>query len=476
MRPALSEQVNNELEAVYFIDKVYRLDPLLYEKSISGLKEYKEYFALPADIASGNITSPGEFTRSQILKKFSGHDVPARRNVFKRIKEMFKRCWFQHAGFPPLPHNAGGVTEFRKSHLDEFSLNTIFLPFNEREVAVSYAYFTASSATDVFWINAKGAADEEGLTSAIMIDTAKSVLPAGSKEPVDLRDALKILFEHCRGVVIIENAPFLDQEKNRERIFQVFNSSASSPSAQLILIAASAPEETQATISGKLNKQSGEGSLIYVILILAIAAVLLYTSFSSEQDLPKGALFFRYFADEVEQDPFPEGVLLTWTDAKGTALETELIHYADWHLITQIPEGAEKLLLSKGSFEFYPDILPAEKLIADSVVIVLYKTIMVPDVASDSLIRNNAQRWYTFTLTDSTRILITCESVSGDLSPQAAIFTDRLGKNRLLPNDNILGDKKSVEITGTLPPGKYYLKVRGYDRTTGKYRLQIKKH
>ncbi|MCK6615959.1 MAG: hypothetical protein L6Q47_17125 [Ignavibacteriaceae bacterium] len=100
--------------------------------------------------------------------------------------------------------------------------------------------------------------------------------------------------------------------------------------------------------------------------------------------------------------------------------------------------------------------------------------IMVPDVAADSIIRNNAQRWYTFSLTDSTRILITCEALSGDFSPQAAIFTDRLGKERLMTNDNILGDKMSVSIAGTLLPGKYYLKVRGYDRTTGKYRLNIK--
>jgi len=470
----LSEQVNNELEAVYFIDKVYRLDPLLYEKCVSTRRVNKELFVTLAEIEAGNITSPGEFTREQVLKKFAGHGIGERRTVFARIKEVFKRNWFEHGVYPPLPHSAAlGVEDFRDNHLDEFSYKTLLMPQDKRELAILFAYFSLSSSTDVCWIDAEGAANEEEFMRAIMIYTAKKALPAGVKEPEDLREALTIFFDTCRGIVIIENAPFLENKKNREGIFQAFNSSDSSPAAQLILIAAAASEEPHATSPGEQNNQTAGGRLIHVTLILTIAAAVLYISYLSEKPPPKGALFFRYFADEVEQDPFPEGVLLTWTDANGTAVETELIHYADWHLITHIPEGAEKLLLSKGSFEFYPDILPADKLIADSVVIVLYKTIMVPDIAADSIIRNNAQRWYTFSLSDTTRILITCESHSGDLSPQIAIFRDRLGKERILPNDNILGDKKSVEITGTLPTGKYYLKVRGYDNTTGSYRLSI---
>ncbi|MCC6447524.1 MAG: hypothetical protein IT215_02415 [Chitinophagaceae bacterium] len=116
----MSEQVNNELEAVYFIDKVYRLDPLLYEKCISVMKEHKEYFAPLSVIAGGSVASPGEYAKEQIFRKFAGHDVPVRRNTFKRVKEVFKRYYFENTGFPSLPHNLGGVTDFKKAHLEEF--------------------------------------------------------------------------------------------------------------------------------------------------------------------------------------------------------------------------------------------------------------------------------------------------------------------------------------------------------------------
>lgn len=481
MRVSLAEQVNNELETVYFIDNVYRLDPLLYKKCISVMKENKECFAPASVIAEGGITSPGEYAKEQIFRKFAGHDVSGRRNTFMRIKEVFKRCFFENTGFPSLPDNMAGVTEFKKAHLEEFSYKTLALPREKRDLVLTYAYFSFSSSTVIYWIDAAEAADEEGMIRALL--TKAGTPQPENGYPAGLKELYIRFFAQRKCVVVIENAPFLQSKHRQEEIETAFSESSAHPASQLILIdaGASAGEETRikaeditaGTEPAKYRPAAGR-RLIYTALIAVIAATVFFFTYQTVSPSRTSAkLIFRYFADEVEQDPFTAGVVLTWTDKGGQVIKTEINHYQDYHFVTSFPENAEELLLAKGSFEVFPDVIPVSSLSEDSIRVVFYKILPVPEVSIDSVVFFNAQRWYTFSLTDSTRILITCESLSGDLSPQAAIFTDRLGKNRLLPNDNILGDKKSVEITGTLPPGKYYLKVRGYDHSTGSYRLSI---
>lgn len=471
MQPALEQQVNNELEAVYFVDKVYRLDPLLYQKCVATRKVYKEFFASLAEIEVGNIVSPGEFTREQVLKKYAGHGIGERRRVFSRIKEVFKRSWFERVVYQPLPLSVrSGVEAFKKKHLAEFSHKTHSLPPDKLKPAILFAYFSASRKTDVLWVNAEGAGSEEEMLK-ILTRTITVAFPEETLPTRNLTELYTRLFICCQGVVIIENAPFLNQVKNRDAVYNIFRAAVLPPSAQLILIAAK--EEPAPRSETPPKSRFSAGMLIYIAAFLITAAALIYTLQPPPPPEVKGGLLFRYFADEVEQDPFTSGVLLTWTDAGGAALATETIRYEDWHPIAKIPAGAHKLLLSKGSCEIHPGILPVSQFTADTLVVVLYKTIIVPDVSADSIIKKNAQRWYTFTLGDSARLLITCESNSDDLSPQIALFSDRLGRERIMGSDNILGDKKSVEINSTLPPGKYYLKVRGYDQSTGRYLLKI---
>ncbi|MCC6447525.1 MAG: hypothetical protein IT215_02420 [Chitinophagaceae bacterium] len=313
--------------------------------------------------------------------------------------------------------------------------------------------------------------------------TTAGALQAENGYPAGLKEIYIRFFTQCKGVVIIENAPFLQSNRTREEIETAFNEYSAHPASQLILIESGAApvEDTRSeaediTVSSEpqKNPRAAGRRLIYTLLIAVIAAAVIFFTYQTVSPTRTSTkLFFRYFADEVEQDPFTTGVVLTWTDKAGRVIKTEINHYTDYHFITSLPENAEELLLAKGSFEVYPDAIPASSLHEDSIRVVFYKVLPVPEVSIDSVITFNAQRWYTFTLTDSTALNITCGALSGNLSPQIAIYTDRLGKNRLVPNDNIHGDKKSVEITGTLPRGKYYLKVRGYDQTTGNYRLSI---
>ncbi len=483
MRPALSEQVNNELEAVYFIDKVYRLDPLLYEKCTSSLKEYKEYFAQPEQLGRETICSPGEFTKGLILKKFSGHDVPARRTVFRRIKEHFKHCWFAHAGYPPLPLSAGGVTEFKKAHIDEFSQQTLSFPRKQRDMVISYAYYSASSSAEILWIDAAGAATEEEMKAALR-NSAGRLRNADEQQGL-LCDIYNRLFSAGKGVIIIEHAPYLGNEKNREVIYKAFAAASLSPASQLVLI------EQGEEVHGKVtegNATEGEkpahvikpivakNRFIYIAAITVFAAaVLLFIYIPAQVQPVNGVLLLRYFGDEVEQDPFSEGMILTWINEEGEVIGTETLKYNDVHPVSTTRKGAGKILLSKGAYEIHPDTILVRNLYEDTLVVMFYRLLSSPDVITDSILNLNAQRWYTFTQQDSSYLSITCEALSDGFSPQMAVYMDRLGKNRLLPNDNILGDKKNVSLNGALPPGKYYIKVRGYDRTTGKYRLNISK-
>lgn len=476
MRPALYTQVNNEHEAIFFIDKLFEKDPLLYEKCAYKLKEYKDYFASVNRIRTENIQSPGEYVRNQIFQKLSGHDVPVRRNAVKRIKDSFKRAWFENSGYPILPKNIGGITEFRKSCIKDFSGKTVFFPKSEKELLTKYAYFSLSSSTDVFWINTDGALDKESFKKYLATVSMNNSIAINSNLPLD--DFYKLFFTIRTGIIIFENTPFLEIEKNREELFVCFNSLELPPTSQLIILeSGSLPlldenttreKDKEAATPNILKKKPGK-KIISITLTILILLLFTYPYISSNKN--KSVLELKYFGDEIMQDPFKEGFLLTWVNKDGEVVLTEYNNYEEKHIINKIPEGVEKLLLSKGSYEIYPDSIPIEILESDLVRIMFYRAIRIPDVLTDSIVGMNAQRWYSFTLKDSTKIKFVCTALTENLSPQIALFTDRLGNDRLISCENIHGDKCEIEISDILPKGKYYIKVRGYDNMTGRFRL-----
>jgi len=475
MRPALYSQINNEIEAVFFIDNVFRKDPKLYEKTIHVLKEYKEFFPSITTIQAEEITSPGEYVKSQIFQKFDGHDIPVRRNIFKRIKDNFKRTWFENSSFPEIPQNIGGITEFKKSYLSQFEHKLLYLPKSQRELLSKYVYFSISSTTKVKWLNLDGAPNEERYKQNLV-----KAINNGNKidSALNLNEFYTALFNIDVDIIIIENSPFLNLQENRDFIFTHFNSIERPATSQLIILEADEahqkPKTSEPFVQEKglfIKEPIKTFKSSYITVGLLILGLMFFTYSYFANTINKPTLELKYFGDEVVQDPFNEGLLLTWLDKNGKAIFTETNDYKAKHLLNYIPEGSAKIQLSKGNYEVYPDEIPVTHLKTKTIRIVFYKTMRIPEVVADSIIRKNAQRWYSFILKDSAEVVVACESISNSFSPQIAVFADRLGKERLIPNDNIKGDKKMVEISGRLSSGKYYLKVRGYDKMTGSFKL-----
>lgn len=478
MEPALKHRVNNEIETRFFIDAVYSISPQYYAECLKELEPYLKYFPSieQLDSLKGNI---GDFVVRSVQLAFPGSDVRPRRQVFYSIKMEFKKKYFIHCGFPKFSEDDEvfpGPDKFKERHLETFRNRVVQL--NDKQLVSVYIFHTLrSNLIDIKWLDYKHAQ-----TEMQFIDRTISLLNIPlSSDGITAEKCINAVCEFKSKITVIENAPWL--EKSPRLLKTLCDSFESRPGSedQCIILSAERTDVEQPIAvpaishkSGKKKRISGRVS-IYVGLafILFFLGFLLGNGIYGDNGKPTPVFSIKFFSDEIQQDDFNEGVLFSWYNKKGKVISTERTDYKSEYAPEQIPSTASFVVLSKGSYEIYPDTLQVETLNTQRIETLVYREIRIGDEVAGEIQSHGAQRWYCFYLSQPARISVVCTALEKRLSPQTAVFADRLGKDRRITSTNVTGTQEADNIAGILQPGKYYLKVRGFDNTVGLFKLKV---
>lgn len=489
MKPLLEQKVKNETETVFFINEIYKRQDNQFKKCINELSNYIKYFPADSELPLPD-KSIGAYVEERIELLHPGTNQSTKRGIYYHIKMVFKKQYYKNLEFPELPEKDLRPEIFWKMNKDLF--NSKYVITDNADAVAEYVFHSLRSTfTDIQWIDYGYEKSE-----IKFIDKSLEILSINVPDnDIYAVDCLRLLLESKKTILVIENLSLLEYRNDLQNEITKFLKVSPDSQSQVILLHTKSVETGRVT-EGK-NNISMQGLtnasqthyreqhlfpkipykyLYAVIIILSVFVgfIAIGRGFGIQ---PEGGpvIELRYYSDLIPQDEFEAGVVFSWYNKSGVELHTDNNGYNPNFVLNSIPQSASFVVLSSGSYEIYPDTLQVEMLKGDTLRCVAYREIRFGDVVNGEIKAYGAQRWYSIVLPEPGTIQISCIALEKRISPQVAVFTDRIGKHRVIPSNNTTGTVETDKISAVLPAGKYYVKVRGYDKSIGLFQLKAEK-
>jgi len=472
----------NTLDAKYFINEVFRLNRSKYFEICDALTANSNFFPDKKEIeANININVGEEFSKRLFVKR-DGSDNPHRRTTLFNIKNKFKIAYNGLIGTPLPPKHYALQKIFEKAADGKFNEPILTLDPKEREITAAYCFHTLSHLQKIVWIDCSILQNNDELLTRINDkctlvcgDAAIAFSSINEVVPFLIESNVKLVFENFdinrfNGVKekFEEVLPFALQRKKEPTIIFIRNEVDEIVREVEIenerITDISYPAAIQSRNTPALRKNRTSLLVVSIIFLLGVFFV-----FYASDDEPKLNIKLLNYSDEVVCDYYTGGVQIDWSIGRKKLHLFKSLWYNTVKTTLAIPDSAVELRLTNGSNEIYPELISLNNISTDTLNVFFFRKIRLYDKIKTEIRRASAQRWFVFEIPKPANVKFLISRTDSTFSPQAAIYGDRFSKLRIAGGFNFAGVNRIDSVYTFLSPGKYFLKVRGYDNSTGRF-------
>lgn len=480
--------LNKDEQTIFYITEVFRLDSNVYKKVLSKSRKIREIFPVADEFTADRIK---DIYLKKCCPSDNKHDKRESKNFSSYVRQLFKAEYLKLIGMPELiapvvasstsnpdeslyfqGQSDGSVTKVDGNQLSSLhSYCCSRLNDGYYIIWIDFSHPTGNSSPQEFFqkqctmiLDTSWESIENNINIPPCIIVLKNIKSADFKTIEQLIEKSSISNSTEIEVFLVqEDESASDLPENRDHFVHEDSSDSSVTSVHL---------------PRKFFKSTQYRLFVYILIgvMLLICGYLLFQSniFATNSTQNSRVLYLqlRYFSDETAEDKFYGGVHMLWLDESGEVILQENSEYRSELIVSNIPRKAAVLRISRGISEVYPQEIQMNDLTKDTIQFAVYRVIVPADNIKDSICRPASQRWYAFIIERKMRMFLRAIGVNG-FSPQIAIYDNRLGdaRGRLAKSGNQNGKVMKDSIDIVLKPGKYYLKVRGYDKSTGAFSI-----
>lgn len=478
----MAQDTENLIHTKYFINEVYRISPPVYFDTRSKLTSNSKYLPDKKEIELFDIHDLGEECTKR-LNPDENTKMGDNRSRLSSIKNKYGSAYAELIGIPKTEITAT-KTKFMALHQEIFDQPKIFIDEVGKELVAEYCLHSLSATTSVFWIETDRA-DSNGTLEALVTEKVNLVFDVHLPMEKSIEDAAKLfrnrncIFVFC-GEKDLSEFSFYQKicgtferqiEKNHARNKWITNRISDTNAAAKTQI-----ELTETTKPEMPAKKKYFSSLNISLFSIAIVLLIMFVinSFESKSKVEMILKFYYHGSDPI-RDEFYGGANLVWLDSTESTIQTEITELQCVNFIKEIPSNAAQLFLYRGSFEIFPNHIEIPKQKVDTLFFTCIRKITIGDWLDEEIIKESAQRWFAFSVKEPTMIEFSAEAADGQFIPQMAIYKDLFEQERFSFSSNSNGVMNADTTSAFLYAGNYFLKVRGYDNSTGKFKLKSSK-
>ncbi len=464
------ETVNNKDEAIFYINELYRIDNVLYSKIKKSLKSNSELLPASSEIDCQAGATAGEIFNLRLENKFPGSDNANRRITLHNIKHKFKKAYATKLGFPDISYASKRNLADEQVAVELINHRVLTIIGDYEKNIIHFLFHKMNENLRIIWL------DQINTSDADIYSLIKKKLKIHFNNDLNLDDlfSAKTQYEFIILIPVTE-----DVSKKLNTKVEEITSSISDDSFIRFLLIEKPSSDVNSEVQLSLAKENKFGEkfkkkpiYILVILIVIFSSTFFVYNFLNNTGLK---LEFYFYSDEAVFDYFNEGVRINLYNSSGNLLkylETEYNHEIE--LPTQ-NSSIEKIEVTRGLYEITPSTLLVKNYNANDYLRLYFIRKIVPnDILNNSIFTENAQRWFVFEVKERSYFKAICIADDYNFSPQVAIYNKLVSGEKVSESHNFAGRVTTDSTYCYLNEGKYYLKVRGFDKSHGKFLLVTK--